>query len=199
MRKVVLVLMALGALLSVVSFAGRESVAQAATVTFEARATGAEENPAVSSVASAFARFTFDDVSRKLTYAVTVSGLNAESVTAAHLHRGARGVNGPVVYTLSAVGFIQVAGEIILTEADVSDLRAGNFYFNVHSKDNPGGFARGQMTLPGSAASPAAALPRTGSAGLLPEHNGSLLALGLAIISLAFIASLTFARKRTQG
>lgn len=198
MRKIVLALMALGALLSVASFAGREDAAQAAVVTFEARAVGAEENPPVTGVGTAFIRYTFDDVTRKLTYFVTVSGLNAESVIGAHLHRGARGVNGPIIYPLSNTGFIQVSGEVTIAEADMADIRAGNFYFNVHSKEFPGGFARAQFILPsaGAAAQAAAALPRTGSAGILPEHNASLLALGLAIIGVTFVGSLTFARKR---
>jgi hypothetical protein len=68
-------------------------------------------------------------------------------VTAAHIHRGAVGVNGPIVHFLSATGFTQVSGSITLSEADVADLRAGLFYANVHSVTHPGGFARGQMYL----------------------------------------------------
>ena len=126
---------------------GAEQQTEAAVTTFEVSLTGAAENPPVSSPGSAFARFTFDDVTRQLTYAVTVSGLSPNVVTAAHIHRGAVGVNGPIVHFLSATGFTQVSGSITLSEADVADLRAGLFYANVHSVDHPGGFARGQMYL----------------------------------------------------
>ena len=126
---------------------GAEQQTEAAVTTFEVSLTGAAENPPVTSPGSAFARFTFDDVTRQLTYAVTVSGLSPNLVTAAHIHRGAVGVNGPIVHFLSATGFTQVSGSITLSEADVADLRAGNFYANVHSVDYPGGFARGQMYL----------------------------------------------------
>jgi hypothetical protein len=155
-------------------------VAEAAVFTFEVQATGAEENPAVTNYpGSAFARFTFNDVTRELTYAVTVSGISTNQVLFAHIHRGARGVNGPIVHFISAVPFTQAAGTIALSEADVADLRAGNFYLNVHSVDFPGGFARGQMILPAAAqptpvptaAPPTVAPPSTGDAGLLESSS----------------------------
>lgn len=108
---------------------------------------GAQENPPVTSAGSGFARFTFDDATKVLTYSVTISGIPAGEVTAAHIHRGAVGVNGPIVYNLSTVGFTTVSGSITLTDADVADLKAGNFYVNAHSTTNPGGFARGQINL----------------------------------------------------
>ena len=124
-----------------------EKAADAAVTTFEVQASGLNEVPAVNGPGSAFARFTFDDVTRELTYAVTVSGFSPDQVTASHIHRGAAGVNGPIIYPLSTTGFTQVAGKITLTDADVADLKAGNLYVNVHSLANPGGFARGQMYL----------------------------------------------------
>jgi LPXTG-motif cell wall-anchored protein len=85
-----------------------------------------------------------------LTYDVTVSGVSPNLVTAAHIHKGARGVNGPVVYFISPTGFTQVSGTIALTPADEADLRAGNWYLNVHTVAHPGGAARGQLVLPPS-------------------------------------------------
>src|SRR5215204_2485765 len=107
--------------------------AHAATWTIEGFATGNEEVPAVNTTSRAFVRFVFNDVTNTLTYAVTQSGFSADQVTAAHIHRGARGVNGPIVHNLSLTGFVQVAGTINLSAADVADLRAGNYYFNIHS------------------------------------------------------------------
>jgi hypothetical protein len=68
-------------------------------------------------------------------------------VTAAHIHRGAVGVAGPVVYPLATSSFTTLQGQVTLTAADVADLMAGNLYINVHSQTNPDGFARGQLLL----------------------------------------------------
>lgn len=189
-------------------------VANAAQVTFEVRAVGAQENPAVTGPGSALGRFTFDDQTRQLKFAVSVSGLSPNLVTASHIHRGATGVNGPIVHFISATGFTQVEGTITLSEADVADLRAGNFYLNVHSVDNPGGFARGQMILPAAAApapapstapsAPAAvaapvAPPRAGDAGLVSLAESTSLALaGLLVLTVAIggATALVFATKR---
>src|SRR5688572_31643661 len=138
--------------LSVVAFSGfalgSAGRSAAAVTTLEFALTGAEENPPVTnSTGTAFARLTFDDQTNALTYALTVSGLSPELVTAAHIHRGPAGVNGPVIHNLSLVGFTQVSGSINLPAGDVADLRAGNLYLNVHSVQHPGGFARAQIYL----------------------------------------------------
>lgn len=179
----------LGALVLFAGLSGSERrIAEAAPVTFEVQALGANEIPAVSGPGSAFGRFTFDKDTKVLTYAVTVSGLSPNLVTAAHIHRGAVGVNGPIVHTLSATGFTQISGTITLSDADVADLEAGRFYLNVHSTDNPGGFARGQLILPSAAPSqPSVRPPSTGDAGLLDEESsraGLLIAAALAVASL---------------
>src|SRR3954468_12473534 len=137
--------------------------AHAAVWAIEGFATGAEENPPVNSPGRAFVRFTFNDVTNVLTYAVTQSGFSADQVTAAHLHRGAKGVNGPVIHNISLVGFVQASGSFNFTAADVADLRAGNYYFNIHSTANPGGYARMQLMLPAAALG-----PTPGSAPVLP-------------------------------
>jgi hypothetical protein len=142
-------LLGLAGLTALVAFATLPSgkTAEAAPVTIEIALTGSQENPPVAGPGSGFARLTFDEATKKLTFAVTVSGISGDQVTAAHIHRGAVGVNGPIVYNLSTVPFTTVDGEITLTDADIADLKAGNFYVNVHSTTNPGGFARGQIFL----------------------------------------------------
>jgi hypothetical protein len=176
---------------------GDVPVAEAAIHTIDVTAVGAQENPPVTGEGFAVARFTFNDQTNVLTYAVTVNGLSSGLVTAAHIHRGATGVNGPIVHALSLVGFTQVAGSINLSAADVEDLRAGRFYLNVHSTANPGGFARGQMILPGTAA-PTAPIspPATGDAGLATSTTaGSLLALA-GIVLATGAGSMALARRR---
>jgi plastocyanin len=76
-----------------------------------------------------------------------MSGLSPDQVTAAHIHRGPIGTNGPIIHNLSLVGFTQISGQITLSDADVADLKAGNLYVNAHSVANPGGFARGQLLV----------------------------------------------------
>lgn len=69
---------------------------------------------------------------------------------AAHVHRGAAGVNGPVVFGLTFAGGV-LSGTFTPSVADLADLRAGNWYVNVHSVAFGGGEVRGQLapaTLP---------------------------------------------------
>jgi hypothetical protein len=166
-------LVAIVAVLAAAGFAARQ--AEAAVTTFEVEMIGANEVPAASSPGSGFARFTFDDQTRVLTYSVWMRGLSSNQVTASHIHRAPPGVAGPAVYTLSAGPFDTVSGSITLTEADVADLRAGNLYVNIHSTANPAGFARGQLRLSAAPAAPAApaALPRTGDGGFAEAAPGT--------------------------
>lgn len=126
---------------------------EAAQFVIQGVATGAEEVPAVDKGAQANVRFVLDDAKNELNFAVTIQGMPQEEVTAAHIHRAARGTNGPIIHPLSLTGFTQVSGSVTLSEADVADLRAGNLYFNAHSKSNPAGFARFQLAMPGTPSS----------------------------------------------
>ena len=166
---------------------------QAAPVAFEVQATGAQEVTPVDNPGSAFARFTFDEDTQELTFAVTVSGLSPNLVTASHIHRGAAGVNGPVVHFISDKGFTQAAGTIELSDEDVAVLMAGDFYLNVHSAEHPGGFARGQLIMPA-----AIAPPSTGDAGLLGSGRGgsSYLALVIAAATILSAAGLVVLTSR---
>ena len=103
--------------------------------------------PAVFSPANGFVRLTFDEATNVLTYDVTVSGVSPGLVTAAHIHCGAAGVNGPAIHTIASSGFTQVSGQAELSDADAADLKAGNLYINVHTTANPGGAARGQLLM----------------------------------------------------
>jgi hypothetical protein len=175
----------------------------AAQLEMEGVATGAEENPAVAGPGSVRVRFVFDDAAGTLTYAATVNGLSQDQVLAAHIHRAARGTNGPIVINLSLVPFTQTSGTVQLTEEQIADLRAGNLYFNAHSKENPGGFARFQLVLP-SAPAPAATAatgvlaPNTGDAGLVRDGGSTawLPFAALALAGSAGVGALVYARRR---
>lgn len=66
--------------------------------------------------------------------------------TMAHIHRGAKGVNGPVIVPLEKKGdTYSVPAGRKLTAAQMNDLKAGNLYVNVHTAKNKGGEVRGQI------------------------------------------------------
>jgi hypothetical protein len=146
--------------------ASRVLPTHAAVHTINFTAVGAEENPPVACCGGATGSFIFDDVTRELTFTVAIHGISATEVLFAHIHRGARGVNGPIIHDISLVPFTGVTGKVTLSAADVEDLRAGNLYFNVHSVQNRGGFARAQIILP------AQPQPTTQPAPITPPSTG---------------------------
>ncbi len=70
-----------------------------------------------------------------------------DGFTAAHIHEGRKGANGPPVVTLELVG---EDGDEICTDVDAELLkkiarRSGNYYVNVHTEKFPKGAIRGQL------------------------------------------------------
>lgn len=128
---------------------GRDEHAQAAQRIYTVALNGSNEVPPVASPGVATATLTFDDVTRQLSYIFSTSGVSATSVNRAHIHRGAPGVNGPIIYTLQEGAPIgTISGVVTIAESDLPDYYAGNLYLNVHSIDFPAGFARGQIVDP---------------------------------------------------
>ncbi|MDZ7644330.1 MAG: CHRD domain-containing protein [Woeseiaceae bacterium] len=107
---------------------------------------GTEEVPAVETGASAQADLTVNLASGAVEGEMTVAGLDA---TAAHIHDGFAGSNGPVLVPLDqdpadATHFTVPAGAM-LDAAEVTKLLAGGLYVNVHTAAHPGGELRGQV------------------------------------------------------
>ena len=75
---------------------------------------------------------------------VTTTGLNG---TAAHIHIGAMGKNGPVIVPLAktADGVWSVAPGAKLTADQLKAYQAGELYVNVHTDANKGGELRAQL------------------------------------------------------
>jgi hypothetical protein len=149
------------------------SVAYAASQSFAARLSGAEEVPPRATDATGSAFFQLSDDGTRISYTVSVS--NIENVVASHIHCGAKGANGPVGVTLfmGAPGGGAISGTLAkgtITAPDpgngcgwadlaavVAAMNSGNTYVNVHTNDGvaptntgpgdfPGGEIRGQIT-----------------------------------------------------
>jgi hypothetical protein len=70
------------------------------------------------------------------------------SVTVAHFHRGAPGINGPAVSPpgeVSGEGTSPMVGTATLDEGQVADFMTGVVYFNIHTTAFPAGEIRGQL------------------------------------------------------
>jgi hypothetical protein len=84
----------------------------------------------------------------KVCFALLVNSLKTPN--AAHIHRGARGVAGPIAVPLTpprAGGGGAVSGCVAASAALVSEIasKPSRFYVNVHTTDFPGGSIRGQL------------------------------------------------------
>jgi len=149
------------------------SVAYAASQDFAARLSGAQEVPPRDTPATGVATFQLSEDGTALSYSVNVTKI--ENVFAAHIHCGAKRVNGPVGVTLfmgtpggGAINGTLAKGTITAPDpgngcgwADlatvVAAMNSGNTYVNVHTNDGvaptntgpgdfPGGEIRGQIT-----------------------------------------------------
>lgn len=117
-------------------------------LTFNTTLSGASEVPANASTATGNVSGTYDKVTKQLLLTFTFNGLTANA-SAAHLHKGAVGVNGPVQIGFSGVpsatsGSFTYIGTLTTTQE--TDLLAGLYYANIHNASFPGGEIRGQLS-----------------------------------------------------
>jgi hypothetical protein len=104
--------------------------------------TGAEQNPPVTTSASGKGSFKVSS-DRTITGSVTTTGMAA---TAAHIHTGAKGANGPVTIPLTRSGDTwSVPPNTKLTDAQYQAFKSGGLYVNVHSAAHKPGEIRAQI------------------------------------------------------
>ena len=96
--------------------------------------------------AGASGRFTATLTGTTLKWKLTFTHLSGPAV-GAHIHKGAKGVSGPILVTLCPSSCTSpLSGTKTLTQAEISDMKARKTYVNVHTAKNPGGEIRGQIT-----------------------------------------------------
>ena len=125
---------------------GGEIRGQIGRQVFAAQLSAAQEVPLNASTATGNGFIAFDPVTKAFTARLALSGVTA---TAAHIHTGAIGANGAVLFPLSetATGsgvWVAAAGTMV-TDAQIASLTSGGLYFNAHSAAFPGGEIRGQI------------------------------------------------------
>ena len=113
---------------------------------FHANLTGANEVPPADPDGTGVAHLAVASALNTLCADLKVQDIG--SVTAAHIHRGAAGVNGPPVVTLSAPDDDNDSDDCDVVNDAVLDEIVANpagFYVNVHTADHPNGAIRGQL------------------------------------------------------
>jgi hypothetical protein len=128
---------------------------------FDAKLTGKDEVPPKDTKATGTAEFTVTGAN-SMSYKVNVTDM--EKVTAAHIHKGKVGENGPIVVTLFKTDSPSATTNGMLSQGTItpdklegplagkqlSDLIAminnGEAYVNVHTQANPKGEIRGQLS-----------------------------------------------------
>ncbi len=147
---------------SFVKFTFSATPAITEALTFRSFLSGRNEVPAVQTRAFGFLLANLVDEGQTINLAA--AALRLRNVTAAHLHLGAEGENGPVVVDLLANGDLTNRGRRVkLIKAEITRdaltgplagqpldalsaaIQEGNVYINIHTEQNPAGELRGQL------------------------------------------------------
>ncbi len=119
----------------------RGQIVPAQKAYFKATLNGAQETPPTGSPFAGTAWVRLNEPEGTIYYDVKST---VPVSTAAHVHGGAVGVAGPVLFALNGTS-THFCGTASLTAAQITTLKAGGLYFNIHTAANPGGEIRGQI------------------------------------------------------
>ncbi len=113
-------------------------------VNFSSTINGANEVPTNASTASGSATASFDKTTKILMVNMTYTGLTATNM---HIHKGAAGVSGGVLFGLGSAPFSSPVNytSAALTAGQEDSLMNNLYYLNIHSAAFPGGEIRGQI------------------------------------------------------
>lgn len=128
------------------------------TKTFSGYLNGVQEVPTNASTARGYGRVTLNEAETQITVSVSYGSAAAplsSNVTVGHIHGpAAPGVNAGVLFDLAPATGVQFGSvnnlTFAITPTQVANLKAGLFYFNIHTVNNPGGEIRGQILVPRS-------------------------------------------------
>lgn len=117
---------------------------------FAATLSGSQEVPTTTSTATGSGTAIVNSATREMSAVVTTFGITG---TAAHIHQAQPGANGLIIFPLTETspGSGVWTTRAILTQEQFNLMKAGGFYFNVHSTTFPNGEIRGQITAQTSA------------------------------------------------
>jgi Cu/Zn superoxide dismutase len=118
---------------------------------FIANLSGLQEVPRNNSNGRGIGKVFLNSAEDQIVMSLTFSGLGSEQ-TASHIHGASLpGVNSPILFNIGSQGMTSGSFPDLffaVTPQQVASLKAGRFYFNVHSTAFPGGEIRGQIKPP---------------------------------------------------
>ncbi len=110
---------------------------------------GDAEVPTHSSNAQGLFEATYNPTGTILTYTLTYSFVPGTTFTptAAHIHKGGRGVDGnaTIVFDLGVITGSPMTGSFVLTAEQLNILKINGYYVHIHSTVFPEGDIRGQI------------------------------------------------------
>ena len=150
MKKFLVAIAALGLILGLAAAGGAGARSEATRVQIAATMVAGDETPTPKGeVASARGSFTGtlakSDTGAVLNWQLSFGGLTGDAV-AAHIHIAARGTPGPVVVPLCSPCTSGATGTANITATVLEAIQNDRAYVNIHTKTNPAGEIRGQVS-----------------------------------------------------
>ncbi|HET7118390.1 MAG TPA: CHRD domain-containing protein [Hanamia sp.] len=109
---------------------------------FKATLKGSDEVPANPSTATGTSTLTYNPATKTFTDVTSYSGITPSM---GHIHKGAVGENGPVVFPFTNLASPITFNSDPLTDEQVNALFKDSMYVNLHTTKYPGGEIRGQL------------------------------------------------------